>query len=59
MFYANRIVNINNSLPKRSSIQGKSELITDNSAEVVKKRKGEVKSKGGKEKNRDEDSGKE
>ncbi|KAH7388885.1 Mss4-like protein [Cadophora sp. MPI-SDFR-AT-0126] len=42
MFYENRVVDINDGLPKWSGMQGKSELIGDSPVEAVKKRKREV-----------------
>lgn len=42
MFYDNRMVDINDGLPKWSGMQGKSDLIADSPAEDVKKRKREM-----------------
>ncbi|PVH74287.1 hypothetical protein DL98DRAFT_594208 [Cadophora sp. DSE1049] len=42
MFYENRVVDINDGLPKWSGMQGKSDLIADSPVEAVKKRKREV-----------------
>jgi len=42
MFYDNRVVDINDGLPKWSGMQGESDLIADSPAEDVKKRKREV-----------------
>ena len=42
MFYDNRVVDINDVLPKWSGMQGKSDLIADSPAEDVKKRKREL-----------------
>ncbi|KAK0123863.1 hypothetical protein ONS95_008856 [Cadophora gregata] len=42
MFYENRVVDINDGLPKWSGMQNKSDLIADSPVEAVKKRKREV-----------------
>ncbi|CZS94218.1 uncharacterized protein RAG0_04277 [Rhynchosporium agropyri] len=42
MFYANRVVDINDGLPKWAGMQDDSELIADTPAEDIKKRKREV-----------------
>ncbi|KAL2059861.1 hypothetical protein VTL71DRAFT_10016 [Oculimacula yallundae] len=45
MFYANRMVDINDGLPKWSGMQDDSELIADTPAEDIKKRKRDVEEK--------------
>lgn len=42
MFYADRMVDVNDGLPKWSGMQGESELIADSPSGAVKKRKREV-----------------
>ena len=42
MFYADRMVDVNDGLPKWSGMAGKSDLIADSPAEAIKKRKREV-----------------
>jgi len=42
MFYANRVVDIRDGLPKWTGIDGKSELIEDSPVEAIEKRAKEI-----------------